>query len=93
MSRGRVVVHKAAVERLRGRRDVGEALQDRMKKVHEAAYADAPVVSGEYRASLRTELVDNGGVQSARVVAGVPYAIYVEAEHGTLSRALDAAAD
>lgn len=55
-----------------------------------AAQAAAPVDTGEYRASLHIiqATTDRAVV---RVVASAPHALVVEANHGTLSRALDSA--
>jgi hypothetical protein len=55
-----------------------------------AAKAGAPVDSGAYQASLHIKQ-DTTDRAVVRVVAGVPYAMNVEARYGTLSRALDSA--
>lgn len=51
------------------------------------AKATAPVDSGEYRDSLHIEHVMHAHRQTAVVAADVPYALDVEARHGTLTRA------
>ena len=66
-----------------GQRRIGRALS--------AAEASAPVESGAYKRSLRVERVEHPSRPVLRVVADVDYAMQVEAEHGTLSRSLDAA--
>lgn len=69
---------------------VRSELTSRASGVLSAAQSSAPVESGAYRGSLRIEqaTTDRAGV---RVVAGVPYALEVEAATGNLVRALDAA--
>lgn len=54
-----------------------------------AAKSGAPVVSGEYRDSLHLEH-DHTDRNVVRVVAGAPYSMQVEAEHGVLARAVGA---
>lgn len=90
--RARIKVNERAVESLKAIPEVGDHLRDLAESVLDRARSTAPVKSGAYRASLRVEddVVDDA--QVARVVADVPYAIYVEADTGTLARALDAAA-
>lgn len=66
------------------------ALASRMQRALSAAQASAPVVSGNYKASLHIEQ-DTTDRAVARVVADVPYALIVEAETGNLARALGAA--
>ncbi len=62
-------------------------LERRMQRVEQEAKSSAPVATGAYQASIHTER-DADGV---RVVADVPYALFVEADTGNLSRSLDAA--
>lgn len=57
--------------------------QDRLSR----AQSSAPVVSGDYKASLHVETVHTDRMVK-RVVADVDYAMKVEADHGTLARAL-----
>ena len=66
-------------------------LQRRGERVLAAAQASAPVDSGEYRASLRLIADDHPSRPAVHVGATVDYGMEVEADHGTLSRALDAA--
>ncbi|MGL5828193.1 MAG: hypothetical protein ACRC0L_01330 [Angustibacter sp.] len=62
----------------------------RAERVAESVRGSAPVATGTYRASIRTQAVVTDRAV-ARVVADVPYAPAVEADTGTLLRALDAA--
>lgn len=55
-----------------------------------AAQSSAPVASGAYRDSLRVE-TDHTDRMVKRIVSDVDYAMVVEANTGTLARALDAA--
>ena len=65
-------------------------VSSRADRVAEAARAAAPVVSGAYRDSIESfDVTTDRAV--GRVGASVPYAESVEAAHGTLARALDAA--
>jgi hypothetical protein len=59
--------------------------------VESAAKASAPVESGDYRDSIHTETERQGNLTAVKVVADVPYAMYVEAATGNLARSLDAA--
>lgn len=71
--------------------DIRRMLEKKAEKVLDEAQADAPFVTGDYRESLHVETVEHPSRVVARVAAGVDYAMEVEANHGTLSRALDAA--
>ena len=66
------------VEAMLGRE--AEAAADR-------ARSGAPVASGAYRESIHVE-TDHTDRMVKRVVADVPYAMVVEANHGTMARAL-----
>lgn len=70
---------------------VGGELERRMQRALVEAEASAPVVSGTYRDRLKVETVQHPSRVVVRLVADVDYAMIVEAAHGTLSRALDAA--
>ena len=59
-------------------------------RVRDRARATAPVMSGTYRDSVQL-VVEHTDRARARVLSTVPYAMKVEATHGTLLRALDAA--
>lgn len=91
MTRPRIRVNQRGIEALKGLPAIGDAMHQKAEPVLAAAEAGAPVLTGAYKSSLRIvdDVVD--GVRVARVVAGVPYAVFVEAETGNLSRALDAA--
>lgn len=52
------------------------------------AKATAPVDSGAYRDSIHVEHEQAQHRQVAKVVADVPYALYVEARTGNLARAI-----
>lgn len=71
---------------------VKEAVRKEADRIANRARATAPVVSGEYRDSI--EVVETVTTDmrmnrvAARVVATAPHAGKVEAEHGTLARAL-----
>lgn len=71
--------------------DVRGFITDRAERVLSAAQGSAPVgATGDYKASLHIEQ-DTTDRAVVRVVADVPYARIVEANTGTLSRALDSA--
>lgn len=65
-------------------------LHRRAQQVADAAKANAPVVTGAYRDSIRVEDVTTDRAV-AHVVADVWYALGVEAKTGNLARSLDAA--
>ena len=69
---------------------VRSLLTSKAAGVLSAAQASAPVDSGAYRASLHIEQATTDRAV-VRVVASVPHAFVVEANTGTLSRALDSA--
>lgn len=71
--------------------DVRDFVTERAQRVLSAAQSSAPVgATGDYKASLHIEQ-DTTDRAVVRVVADVPYARVVEANTGTLSRALDSA--
>lgn len=94
-SKVRVVMDPKGAAALLHSGQVADELKRRMRRVHAAAVATAPVDPREdgvhYRDSLRVEVDHAPSRVRARVVAGVPYGGKVEARHGTLARALDAA--
>lgn len=71
--------------------DIARELTARMEAALAKAQADAPVDSGAYRASLRLVQTVFDNRVAVSLVAEVAYALAVEADTGTLSRALDAA--
>lgn len=76
-------------------RGVQSDLRNRARRVLAAAQAAAPVSSGRYRDSLTMRAYLDRNYRTPRGVqavgSDVPYALAVEAKHGTLSRSLDAA--
>jgi hypothetical protein len=69
---------------------VRDMLTAKAESVLGAAKATAPIASGAYLESLHIEQVTTDRAV-VRVVADVPYATAVEADEGTLARALDSA--
>ncbi len=61
----------------------------RIERIAAAARADAPVESGDYQGSIRTELVYTDR-PVWRCIADVPHALVVNANTGNLPRAMDA---
>lgn len=86
----RITLNHRGVDELLKSSDVRDELTTRADRALTAARASAPVATGSYRASLHIEH-DTTDRAVVRVVASVPYAINVEADTGTLARALDAA--
>lgn len=82
--------HRGLQEYLDGDHGVSDLLDTRASRILAQAQASAPVKSGDYRRSLHVETVHTDRMVK-RVVADVEYARAVEADTGTLSRALDAA--
>jgi len=70
--------------------EVRAMLTGKAEAVLASAQASAPVVTGNYRASLEIAQ-DTTDRAVVRVVARAPHSHLVEANHGTLARALDAA--
>lgn len=67
-------------------------LHERADLVAAAAKATAPVETGDYMRSIHVEEHREASNRVvARVVAGTDHCFEVEARHGTLGRALDAA--
>lgn len=91
MPRVKVRLNSAAMRALLSDPGVVADLKSRAERVLSSAESSAPVESGDYKASLHMEVVEHPTRTVVRVVADVPYAMNVEADHGTLSRALDAA--
>lgn len=60
------------------------------RRVLAEAQAIAPVKTGAYKQSLHIEKIPHAHRDTYAVVADVPYAVYVESEHGTLARAAKA---
>lgn len=90
LARNRIKLNSRGIDELLTSSDVRDELTTRAERALAAARASAPVDTGSYRASLHIEQ-DTTDRAVVRVVAGVPYAIIVEADTGTLARALDAA--
>ena len=86
-----IVMHPAGVEKMLQDAD----LTAYGEKVEGAARGSAPVLTGAYRDSIHMEDAPDGKgvvvVADVRMPDGHPYAIYVEADTGNLTRALDAA--
>lgn len=93
----KVTTNWRGVEEVLLSRQVASMLRYRAFNTLQAAKATAPVVTGAYRSSLHLENDQSSGGKGAlrrarsRVVADVDYAFLVEADHGVLKRALDAA--
>ena len=90
MARSRVRLNHQGMGELLVSKGVRDMLTERMDRVAAKAKADAPVTSGGYQRSIHVEQ-DTTDRAAVRVVADAPYAMRVEASHGILSRALDAA--
>lgn len=90
MSRPKVTLSSAGVSALLNDPGVRAELTRLAQAVLAAAKAGAPVATGAYRDSIH---IEQGTTDRAvvRVVASVPYALYVEAKTGNMARALDAA--
>jgi Bacteriophage HK97-gp10, putative tail-component len=87
---GKVTLNRRGIGNVLLSRTVRDDLTDRAGRVLARAQALAPVATGAYKASLYIQQ-DTTDRAVVRVVAGVAYAMVVEANTGTLSRALDAA--
>lgn len=93
----KVTTNWSGVEEVLLSSETANMIHDRAQAVLSAAQASAPVVTGAYRDSLRIVDDETSGSHGAmrrsrsRVVAGVEYGFLVEADHGTLKRAKDAA--
>ena len=86
-----VKINPAGLRELYKSGGVRGELERRGGRVLAQAVATAPVDSGNYRASLRMVSEDHPSRAAVHVGASVDYAWVVEADHGTLARALDAA--
>lgn len=86
-----IVDHDEIASYLSGNGGISEMLEEKGQQVLEQARSTAPVSSGEYVTSLQmwTATTDRLVV---RVGSDSPHAWAVEHRHGTLARALDAAA-
>lgn len=86
----RITINPAGIRELLNRAETRAMLTEKANRVLAAAQAGAPVESGAYKASLH---VEQGTTDRAvvAVVAGTDHAFVVEANTGTLRRALDAA--
>lgn len=92
MARGvRIDLEPSGMRELLKSAGVKAELQRRGERVLAAARAAAPVDTGAYKASLRLEVDEHPTRAAVHVGASVDYGMEVEADHGTLSRALDAA--
>lgn len=90
MPRGKLgwfVPRKGAVEEALNQRRVRDGLQPAAERVLAAAKASAPVDTGDYRDSLRIEYVKTDR-WVARIISDAPYGGLVEADRGTLMKAL-----
>ena len=89
MASTRIKLNSAGIAALLKSSDVRADLTARGERVLSSAQSSAPVASGAYRDSLRV-VQDTTDRAVVRVAANVPHAYVVEANHGTLARALDA---
>lgn len=86
----RVKLKSSGVEDVLKSSGTRSVITDKADAVLAQAISTAPVVTGTYQASLHIEQ-DTTDRAVARVVASAPHAHLVEAQSGTLARALDAA--
>lgn len=87
----RVKLNSKAVQALLdGEQGVRELLMARAERVLASAEANAPVKTGDYKSRLAIS-EDHTDRLVLRVGSSAPHAHLVEAEHGTMARALDAA--
>lgn len=86
----KIVMHRQGFTELLKSSGVRSHLRDRGERVAQSARASAPVESGHYRGSIRTEVEDHRTRSVAHVHADAPYALVVEANTGNLARSLDA---
>lgn len=86
----RVKLNSKGVVALLKSDEVRDMLTKRAERVLAAAQASAPVVSGNYRSGLKI-IQDTTDRAAVRVAGTAPHSHLVEANHGTLARALDAA--
>lgn len=90
MAGTKVVLHSSGVKAMLTSSGVASDMQARAERVADAARSAAPVASGAYRDSIEAYTVTTDRAVG-RAGAGVEYAFIVEAAHGVLARALDAA--
>ena len=90
MARRRVRLKSGGVEELLKSAGVRDELTRHAEQVAVAARASAPVDTGAYRDSIRVEQATTDRAV-VRVVAGVSYAMAIEAGTGNMARAADAA--
>lgn len=88
MARGKVKVTRRGVNAALSGPLVVAELQRLADSVAARARASAPVDTGEYRASIRTEINKDWVRPRARIIADAPHARAVEAATGNLARAL-----
>lgn len=86
------VFFDSALDELARSQPVEDLVVDAADDVRDIARSDAPVLTGEYRDSIHVEVEQTREGVVARVVADVPYALFVESREGTLGRALNKAA-
>lgn len=82
--------HKSVQDLLDGDGGVREILMERAQRVLAKAQVDAPVQTGNYKSGLGIS-EDHTDRLAIRVGSNSPHAHLVEAKHGTMARALDAA--
>jgi hypothetical protein len=90
MPKVRVQLNGPGVHELLADPGVVEDLESRGDRVLAAAEAAAPVDTGEYYTSLHSWL-EHTDRPAVRVGSDAPHAMVVEARHGVLAQALDAA--
>lgn len=90
MAKGiRVKLNSGGMSDLLKSDEVRDALTARAERVLSAAQASAPVKTGNYRDGLRI-IQDTTDRAVVRVAGTAPHSHLVEAQSGTLARALDA---
>lgn len=91
MAKPKIVLNHSGIGQVLKSPEVAAELHRRAERAAAAARASAPVASGAYLAGI--EVVDEVHKDRAvaRVYARAPYSHLVEANTGTLARALDAA--
>jgi hypothetical protein len=90
MPRVRVRLFPKGMIEMLSSRDAADEMLRRARNVAGQAKANAPVVSGEYRASISAEIHKGPTRVVGRTIANVEYAQKVEAQHRVLGRAIDA---
>lgn len=93
MTRVSIKFHEAALQQLLRESSVRADMNRRAGRVRDAARAAAPVETGEYKDKLHVERSTGAkGVEVLTITAGTDHDIFVEARHGILAKAIDAAA-